>query len=100
MSTDLGFRLGDIGPHIGFVEGAVAEPMHRAGEAGRPLDPLSYGVVGQVFALAVGVAAAIGAHAVRGLAEESDGFVDGLRATRDAYESAERVTAELFRPPR
>lgn len=100
MNADSGFRLGDLGPHIGFVEGSVAEPMRLATGAGRPLDPLSYGVVGQAFALAVGVAAGIGAHAVRGLADESDGFVVGLRATRAAYEHAERVTAELFRPPR
>lgn len=99
MSIGGGFRIGDLGPHIHSVERSVVEPMRRATEAGRPLDPLAYGLVGQGFAAAVAAVAYIGAHAVRGLADEAGGFAVGLRATRDAYEHAEQVNVTLF-PPR
>jgi hypothetical protein len=98
MSIDRGFRLGDLGPHIDRVDRAVVEPMGRATEAGRPLDHLAYGLVGQAFAVTVTAAAAIGAHAVRGLGGEAAGFAQRLRATRDAYEVAERDNGTLFGP--
>jgi hypothetical protein len=92
------FRLGDLGPHIDRVDRSVVEPMRRAAEAGRPLDYLAYGLIGQGFAVAVTAAAAIGAHAVRGLGEEAAGFGERLRITRDAYAYAERANVELFGP--
>ncbi|GAA2535198.1 type VII secretion target [Pseudonocardia hydrocarbonoxydans] len=97
MSAEYGFfRLGDIGPHIDLVDRSVAAPMRRAADAGQPLDHLAYGLVGQAFAVTVTAAAAIGAHAVRGLGDEAAGFGDRLRTTRDAYEETERRTALLF----
>lgn len=99
MSAEFGcFRLGDIGPHIDRVDGSVVEPMRRAADAGRPLDHLAYGLIGQAFAVTVTAAVAIGTHAVRGLGDEAAGFGDRLRATRDAYEQTERNTALLFGP--
>lgn len=92
------FRLGDIGPHIDRVDRSVIEPMRRVAEAGRPLDHLAYGLVGQAFAVTVTAAIAIGAHALRGLGDEAAGFGERLRATRDAYEQTERDTAVLFGP--
>lgn len=98
MSSDGGFRLGDLGPHIDRVQRSVVEPMGRATDAGRPLDHLAYGLVGQAFAVTVTAAVAIGAHAVRGLGEEAAGFGRRLHATRDAYEQAERDNGTLFGP--
>jgi hypothetical protein len=92
------FRLGDLGPHIDRVDRSVVEPMRRAAEAGRPLDHLAYGVIGQGFAVTVTAAAAIGAHAVRGLGDEAAGFGERLRVTRDSYAQAERANAVLFGP--
>jgi len=93
-----GFRVGDLDRHIRFVDTTVTTPMRRATEAGRPLDHLAYGLVGQAFAVTVTAAAAIGAHAVAGLADEADGFAAGLRATRDGYEQAERANTSLPGP--
>jgi hypothetical protein len=92
------FRLGDISPHIDRIDRSVVEPMRGVADAGRPLDHLAYGLVGQSFAVTVTAAAAIGAYAVRGLGDEAAGFAERLRVTRDAYESAERETCAMFGP--
>jgi S-adenosylhomocysteine hydrolase len=92
-----GFRV-DVAALDGYGRklDELAGRMQQAAAAGRPLDRLAYGLIGQGFAqLAVGVADS-GSAVVRDLARQSVAIADGFRATRDAYlQAEERVVTVL-----
>lgn len=95
MNAD-GFRFAGLDAHIGEVDRGVVEPMRRAGEAGRPLDHLAYGVVGQAFAVLVTGAAASASHSVRGLGEEAAGLRERLVETDRVYRRVEQRNCILL----
>ncbi len=97
MST--GFRFEGLDGHLAFVDRTVVEPMRRAGEAGRPLDHLAYGVVGQVFAGPATLAVALASDAVGILTEVATGFGDRLRRTQEVYAATEHANADLLGGP-
>lgn len=94
-----GFRFAGLEPHAALVDGTVVEPMRRAGAAGRPLDHLAYGLVGQGFAAAATVAVGMASQAVRDLTEAAAGFGDGLRRTDATYREIEAANAALLAGP-
>lgn len=91
-----GFRFRGLDPHIRDVDDHVIAPMRRAAAAGRPLDHLAYGLVGQAFAVTVTVAADGASRAVRGLCDEAVGVRAGLVAAQETYRRAERDNAALL----
>lgn len=94
-----GIRFTGLDGHMAFVDRTVVEPMRRAGEAGRPLDHLAYGVVGQGFAASATLAVALASDAVGILGDAAAGFGDRLRATQQAYAAAERANTDLLGGP-
>lgn len=95
-----GFAFAGLDRHIAFVAGTVVEPLRRAAEAGRPLDHLAYGLVGQVFAVPATVAVALASQAVGELSQAATGFDDGLRATAEEYTATETINVSLLGAPR
>ncbi|WP_300010464.1 hypothetical protein [Pseudonocardia sp.] len=95
-----GFRFTGLDGHLAFVDRAVVEPMRRAGEAGRPLDHLAYGVVGQAFAVPATLAVTLAADSVGVLTEAASGFGERLRRTREVYTATERANTDLLGGPR
>ncbi|MBC8091796.1 MAG: hypothetical protein H7Y15_07650 [Pseudonocardia sp.] len=91
-----GFRFAGLAAHIAFVDGTVVEPMRRAGEAGRPLDHLAYGLVGQGFAAAATGAVSVASQAVGELAQAAAELGDRLRRTETVYQDVERVNSGLL----
>jgi Protein of unknown function (DUF2580). len=78
----------------------LADGMRLAADAGRPLDLLSYGLVGQVFAAVAVSAVNTGAAAVGDLSRRIAELGDGVRATRDEYLHAEQRNCASLRAPR
>jgi hypothetical protein len=70
--------------------------MRRAGEAGRPLDHLAYGVVGQAFAVPAALSVALASEAVGILTEVAAGFGDRLRRTQEVYAATEHANTDLL----
>ncbi len=95
-----GFRFAGLEPHIAVVGSTVVEPVRRAGAAGRPLDHLAYGLVGQGFARTASVAVTLASQAVGELAESAAGFTDRLRRTEAIYLDTEKVNVDLWAGPR
>lgn len=96
MSGFAELRFAGLDAHIARVDDVVVAPMREAAGAGRPLDPLAYGVIGQVFAGTIAVAAAYAAQSVGRLAEEAIGFRERLVDTERAYRRTERANAGSF----
>lgn len=96
-----GFRVDDaaLDAHARQVDDLAAQTQ-RAAEAGRPLDLMAYGLVGQVFALAAAGATDTGSVAVGTLARRIVELGAGVRASRDDYLRVERQNATSFRAPR
>jgi hypothetical protein len=91
-----GFRFTGMDEHLDFVDRTVVEPMRRAGEAGRPLDHLAYGVVGQAFAVPATLAVTLASDAVGILTQVATGFADRLRLTRQIYTATEHATTDML----
>jgi hypothetical protein len=90
-----GFRYDDgpLSRHAQEVDAFTARMRNAAG-AGTPLGLEAYGVIGQVFALAAVDATATASRSVAQLAEGTQAFGDGVRATvRDYQETEQRVSA-------
>jgi S-adenosylhomocysteine hydrolase len=96
-----GFGLDDaaLGHHHDVLDG-LASRMRTVAAAGRPLDRLAYGLVGQGFAGAAGDAAAAASVVVADLARRAAAITDGVRATREAYGRVEDTNAGRFGGPR
>lgn len=99
LTSQQGFRVdeGELDAHARAVD-RVADQVRAAAAAGRPLDLVAYGVLGQVFARAAVEAAEAGSATLADLVRETAGRGDGVRACRDAYRQVERRTADGFAP--
>lgn len=91
-----GFRFTGLDGHLAFVDRTVVEPMRRAGEGGRPLDHLAYGIVGQVFAAPAAHAVGLASDSVGILTEAAAGFGDRLRRTQEVYARTEQANTDLL----
>lgn len=95
-----GFRVdGDALAAQAARADGLADRMRRAADAGRPLDVGAYGVVGQMFAVAVAGATGDSSVAVAGLAELTAGLGDELRATHADYRRVEDRNRATFGGP-
>ncbi len=77
----------------------LAGRMRLAADAGRPLDVGAYGIVGQMFAVAVAGATSDCSISVAGLAELTAGLGDELRATHADYRHVEDRNRATFGGP-
>lgn len=77
----------------------LAHRMRLATDAGRPLDTGAYGIVGQMFAVAVVEATGDSSVSVAGLAELTAGLGDELRATHADYRRVEDRNRATFGGP-
>lgn len=95
-----GFRVdgGALAAQAEKVE-ELADRMRRAADAGRPLDVGAYGLVGQMFAVAVVGATGDSSVAVAGLAELAAGIGEELRATHSDYHRVEDRNRACFGGP-
>lgn len=91
-----GFRFGGLDDHIDEVDDGVIGPMRRVAEAGRPLNHLAYGLVGQAFAVTVTGATSLASRAVRGLGDEAADLRASLVAAQETYRRVERDNATLL----
>lgn len=95
-----GFRVRPVELEIRSIAvGTVAGQVAGTATAGRPLDLLAYGVVGQAFALTAVHATDAGVAAVRGLRHRLRDHSELLRATAADYRRAERSTAARLGDP-
>lgn len=78
----------------------LAGRMAAATAAGRPLDLMAYGLLGQVFAMAAARATTTGSVAVATLADRMVELGDGVRATRECYLRVEHHNVTGFGGPR
>jgi len=78
----------------------LAGRMTVAAAAGRPLDLMAYGLLGQAFAMAAAGATTTGSAAVATLAARFVELGDGVRATREDYLRVEHHNATGFGGPR
>lgn len=91
-----GLRFDGLDAHITRVDAVVVAPMREAADAGRPLDPQAYGLIGQAFTATIASAAAYAARSVGRLGDEAAGFRERLVDTQDAYRRTEADNAGLI----
>jgi hypothetical protein len=96
-----GFRVDPdtVDAHARRVD-ALADRVRAAAAAGRPLELGAYGIVGQVFALAVVSAAGSGSTAVGQLATQAAEHAQRLRGVAADYRRAEHGAAAGLEGPR
>ncbi len=82
--------------HIAQVEGVVVAPMREAAGAGRPIDPMAYGLIGRAFAVTIGFAAVYASQSVGRLGDEAADFRERLVGTQDTYRQMERDNVAMF----
>jgi Excreted virulence factor EspC, type VII ESX diderm len=79
---------------------ALAERVRAAAAGGRPLDLAAYGIIGQVFALAVVSAAGSGSTAVGQLGTQAAEHARRLREVAGDYRRAEQGAVAGLDGPR
>jgi hypothetical protein len=96
-----GFRVDPdtVDAHAHRVD-ALADRVRAAAAAGRPLELGAYGIVGQVFALAVVAAAGSGSTAVGQLATQATEHARRLREIATDYRRAEHGAVAGLEGPR
>jgi hypothetical protein len=92
-----GFRVDDaaLAAHGDTVD-ALAARLRTAAGAAAPLGTAAYGVVGQVFAVAVVGATATASRSVARLADDAGALGAAVRVTGAGYRDAEQRAAAPF----